>query len=261
MIRLVRAAVVALALLVAVPAAAKTNWNKAPLDPAMAYVLVQIDPVEFRMMGNSWVTTGIFLAPYDAQKGAIRLIDVAKKGPQLVRLAIKDGAVAKQGKRRQFFVALPPGTWVIEGTGGDVPLFGLPLTSFSLGSYRFEARAGEVIDLGVIAPSREASDNPDTKMTTGKLLGMALAGPFGGGRVEAVPLKLDFRPRREGDIPLPAWLASVTLTRPAFTYGATFANHLGGLVNRIDGSAGRTRQAGEVVYPAGEPLAGRGAAR
>jgi hypothetical protein len=137
---------------------------------------------------------------------------------------------------------------VIEGAGGDAPALGAAVTSFALGSYRFEVHAGEVIDLGVIAPKREESDNPDTKMTGGKLAGMMLAGPFGGGRVEPLPMKLDIRARSTGDLPLPDWLATTPITQPAFTYGATFGNLLGGLVNRVDGKTGRGRVSGEVVY-------------
>jgi hypothetical protein len=239
----------ALALL-AIPsiADAKTDWAKQKLDPALAYVLVQIEPIEFKMMGNNQIATGIILASYEPDKARIKLIEKDGKIVGVARLALGKTPVAKDGKRRQYFAAISPGSWVIEGSGGEAPTLGAPATSFSLGSYRFEAQAGQVIDLGVIAPKREESDNPDTKMSTGKMAGMIFAGPFGGGRVEPLPLKLDIRARLSGDIPLPVWLATTALTQPAFTYGATFANLLGGLVNRVDGKAGRGRTPGEIAY-------------
>ena len=111
--------------------------------------------------------------------------------------------------------------------------------------------------LGVFVPQREESDNPDTKMNTGNVLGMA----FFGARVESVPNRLTIRPRGAGDIAIPLWLAARPLVHPAFVYGGTFGNSIGGLVNRIDGKQGRGRAAGEAAYlskpgqPKGEPAA------
>ena len=237
-------------LLLATPvaASAKTDWSKTKLDPTLAYVLVQLEPVEFKMMGNNNIATGLILSAFDAEKGMIRLIEKNGKIVGVERVALGNSAIAKDGKRKQYFSAITPGVWVIEGAGGGGGTLGAAMTSFSLGSYRFEARAGQVIDLGVIAPSREESDNPDTKMSGGKLAGMMMGGMFGGGRVEPLPLKLAFRPRGSGDLALPAWLSAAAITHPGFTYGVTFPNLLGGLVNRVDGKAGRSRAAGEVVY-------------
>ncbi len=227
---------------------AKVNWAKEKLDPSKAYVLVQIDPVEFKIMGNNQIATGIILASYDTERSKIRLIEKDGKPVGVARVHLGKEPVAKDGKRKQFFSAIDPGVWVFEGAGGEAAALGAAVTSFALGSYRFEAHAGDVLDLGVVAPKREESDNPDTKMTGGKLAGMMLAGPFGGGRVEPLPLKLGIRPRTASDLAVPVWLSSASLAQPAFTYGATFANLLGGLVNRVDGKAGRDRAAGETLY-------------
>ena len=80
--------------------------------------------------------------------------------------------IAKDGKRRQFLLEIQPGTWAITGTGGSGAALGSADTSFSLGSYHFAAKAGEVLDLGVFEPQREETDNPDAKLTSGKLIGM-----------------------------------------------------------------------------------------
>lgn len=220
------------------------------LKPDMAYLLVQVDPVQVDMLGTSEVATGILFAPYDPD--AKRLRDRARPGdasgtpnPAQV-LAMKD-PIAKDKKKRLFLVEIEPGTWVIEGTGGT-PMLASAATSFALGSYYFEAKAGELLDLGVFVPQREPSDNPDTKMTGGKLVGMMLAGPFGGGRVEPVPNKLAIRPRADGDIAVPAWLASRPTVQPAFVYGGTFGNRMGVLVNRVDGKDGRGRAVGDAAY-------------
>lgn len=235
---------------------AKTNWAKTGLDPAKAYVLVQVEPLEFNMLGNNRVVTGLTLAQYDLEKAAIRLREKDGKTVDALRLTLIGNAIASDGKRKQYFAEIAPGIWVIEGAGGGSGgTLAAAVTAFSLGSYRFEARVGEVIDLGVVTPSREESDNPDMKMTTGKLAGMMMGGLFGGRGPEPLPLKLAIRPRGDADLAAPAWLSGATITQPALTYGSTFPNLLGGLINRIDGKAGRGRAAGEVSFPSkpGQP--------
>jgi hypothetical protein len=236
----------AIALLVFAPAANAKSKQVEQIKADKAYLLVQVDPVEFKMMGTNRMVTGILFAPYDVEKKLVGPGVMAQHDP-----------LAKDGKRRLFLLEIDPGTWVITGTGGSGSAMGSADTSFSLGSYHFVARAGEVLDLGVFVPQREESDNPDTKLTAGKLMGMM----FMRGRVEPVPNRLDIRPRGDGDLPLPAWLASRALAQPAFVYGGTFGNSLGGLVNRIDGRKGRGRTIGSAAYlskpgqPAVEPAA------
>lgn len=230
-------------------ASAKTNWAKIGLDPAKAYVLVQVEPLEFNMLGNNRVVTGLMLAQYDLDKTAIRLSEKDGKVVNARRLTLIGDSIASDGKRKQYFAEIAPGTWVIEGAGGGSGgTLGAAVTAFSLGSYRFDVRGGEVIDLGVVTPSREDSNNPATQMTTGKLAGMMMGGLFGDRGPEPLPLKLAIRPRGTGDLAMPEWLSSATVTQPAFTYGSTFQNLLGGLINRVDGKVGRGRAAGEVLY-------------
>lgn len=225
------------ALLLAFAPAAEAKFKSADqMKPDKAYLLVQVDPVEFQMMGTNRFLTGVIFAPYDP---------VTKQARPGV-LALKD-PVAKDGKRRLHLVEVDPGTWVIAGTGGSDAQMGSANTSFSLGSYHFDVHAGELVDLGVFVPQREESDNPDTKMTGGKIIGMAFMG-LGGGRIEPVPNRLAIRPRGNGDLTAPAWLAARPVVHPAFVYGGTFGNTGGGLINRVDGKEGRSRTAGEAAY-------------
>ena len=235
-------AALAAAILVLAPAVEAKIKSAEQMKADKAYLLVQIEPVEFQMMGNNRLVTGVSFAPYDPQTKQTRETLLARKDP-----------VAKDGKRRLYLLEIDPGTWVIAGTGGSDSQMGSADTSFSLGSYHFDARAGELVDLGVFVPQREESDNPDTKMNTGNVLGMALFGA----RVEPVPNKLTIRPRGTDDIAIPAWLSARPLVQPAFVYGGTFGNDLGGLVNRIDGKAGRGRTAGAAAYLSkpGQPAA------
>lgn len=215
------------------PAAEAKLKSAADMEPGKAYLLVQVDPVEMKLLGTNRITTGILFAPYDPATKQVRPGVMALKDP-----------VAKDDKRRLYLVEVDPGTWVIAGTGASGASLGSADTSFSLGSYHFEAKAGELVDLGVFLPAREESDNPDTKMNAMKLLG----GPLFGGRVEPVPNRVDIRPRGEGDVPVPVWLATKPAVQPAFVYGGTFGNSQGGLINRIDGKQGRGRVAGAAAY-------------
>lgn len=219
-------------LLALAPAAEAKIKSADQMKPDKAYLLVQVDPVEFQMMGTNRLVTGVIFAPYDPATKQTRPGVMAQNDP-----------IAKDGKRRLYLMEVDPGIWVIAGTGtnGSQMTSG---TSFSLGSYHFDVHAGELVDLGVFVPQREESDNPDTKMTGGKMLAMA----FLGGRIESVPSVVTIRPRAVGDVAVPAWLASKTLVQPAFVYGGTFGNNQGGLVNRIDGKQGRGRTAGEMSY-------------
>ena len=223
----------AIALVALAPAVEAKIKSADQMKPEKAYLLVQVDPVEFQMMGNNRLVTGVIFAPYDPVTKQTREVLLARKDP-----------VAKDGKRRLYLIEVDPGTLVIAGTGASDSQMGSADTSFSLGSYHFDAHAGELVDLGVFVPQREESDNPDTKMNTGNVLGMA----FFGASVEPVPNRLTIRPRGTDDIAIPAWLAVKPLVQPAFVYGGTFGNNLGGLVNRIDGKDGRGRAAGEATY-------------
>ena len=68
----------------------------------------------------------------------------------------------------------------------------------------------------------------------GRLLGSAMAGPFGKSP-DIAPMRLSFRPRTAGDIPVPAGIPAGKVRPVAFAPGAKFGNYLGGLVNRVEG--------------------------
>ncbi|MEP7007262.1 MAG: hypothetical protein ABI810_14855 [Sphingomonas bacterium] len=235
-------AVLALALLVVANAATAKIKSADELKPDKAYLLVQVEPLTIKLMGTNRIATGILFAPYDVQRNYA--------GPAVMAL---NDPISKDGKRRLFLLEIDPGTWTIAGTGGIPAALGLANTSFSLGSYHFEAKAGEMLDLGVFEPQREETDNPDAKLTSGKLIGMMLLHQ----RIEPLPNMLEIRPRGPGDIAIPAWLAPRPLVQPAFVYGGTFGNSLGGLVNRVDGKAGRGRAIGTAAYLSkpGQPVA------
>lgn len=218
-------------LAVAAPASAAEVLKAVPakLDPTKAYAIVEIRNFDDGKMAGTLV-----LARYDPAGGDVRggLRSPASALPkgQGVRVAVSSHPIAKEKERRLYLVTLEPDTWVVEGSGG---------TAFSLGSRSFTVAAGEVIDLGVAAPATDyAEGEKPYKLTAGKLAGMALLGPFAGGMPKPVKAMVAFHDRGPADMALPSALRE-RAHPAAFSTGVKFGNYLGGLVNRIDGRAGR----------------------
>jgi len=215
------------ALLLAGPALAKTK----EIDPQAAYIVIDIENLDDFMIKGTDQPGTVTLGRYDPAKQDIRGGEVSpdtvlpgKQSPHLVidrRPAVKSKAV------RQYVVEIQPDTWVVEGANG---------TAFSLGSMQFEVKPGEVLDLGIVKPAvdRVVGEAP-------KSMGSAMLGAMFFGSTKPKnerPVRLDWRARTTGDLPLPA-LEGRTAVPVTFTPGAKFGNYLGGLVNRIGGRAQR----------------------
>jgi hypothetical protein len=222
------------------PAAAHAVALKTPpatLNPTKAYILVEYKRVPNPFAGAPLapkylpLMDGLSLARYDVDFGDVRGMGKAasrplpgKRGPIE---AFQNRPIVKTDEGLLFLHEVEPDTYVVLGWAN---------TSFSLGSYRFEAKAGTVTDLGVVIPATDwpAGEAPQPqKLTAGKLLGAVVAGPFAKAPPIA-PARLSFRPRGEGDL-IPRGIPVDRLTPVSFERGATFGNYLGGLVNRIDG--------------------------
>ncbi|MBB6125165.1 hypothetical protein FHS92_002922 [Sphingobium subterraneum] len=219
----------------AVPALAET-LKKPPveLDPAKAYVLVEIGKLDDALMYGSLV-----LGRYDAVKG-----DIADPTPppggkiprggwkQDNRVYLLKPAV-KAGDHNLFIAELDPGLWVIEGAND---------TAFALGSSTLQLAAGSVTDIGVVSVYSDFSQGEKRDVaTTGRLLkGALLGGLFVSRLPPPTPKAIDVRPRGANDIPLPTIFGAVA--RPVeWAQEVRFGNHLGGLVNRMGGRKARFR--------------------
>jgi len=238
---------VALLLLLAAAAAPATAATlkavPAALNPARAYILV-----EYKLLKNPYggfpgsrktlpLTAGLVFARYDPALGDIRGMGKARSNPvgagQQPIEGFRKKPLAKGAGSRLFLLEVEPDIWVVQGWGN---------TSFSLGSYSFELAPGSITDLGVVTAEpdwAEGQDAPDM----GDVLGAALAGPFAKSP-DVAPMRVSFRPRGAGDLPIPAGLPADRIRAPAFTPGAKFGNYLGGLVNRIEGVNASLRSGG-----------------
>jgi hypothetical protein len=249
-----RILLLALALLAAAsPVAAKPLKAVPPaLDPAKAYILV-----EYKLMKNPFasfpgsrktmpLTTGLVFGRYDPALGDIRGLGKARDNPvgpgQQAIEGFRNKPLVKGAGTRLFLLEVEPGSWVVQGWGN---------TSFSLGSYAFELVPGSVTDLGIVTAEpdwAEGQQPPDG----GDILAAALAGPFAKSP-DIAPIRVSFRPRGSGDLPLPAGIPAEMVRQPVFTPDAKFGNYLGGLVNRIEGVNARRRAAGTTTPPTGSP--------
>jgi hypothetical protein len=233
--RLIRSFWLAL-LFAAAPAFASGPLKAVPakLDPAKAYALVEVlNHDEGKVAGR------IFLARYDAQGGDVRggLRSPGSKLPKGESVRVATSKPLIKGKTsRLYLLELDPDTWVIEGAGG---------TAFSLGSRHFTVAAGDIVDLGVMAPRGDYPEGEGPwKLTVGKVAKMAMLGPFAKGPKPVVAM-LDMRERSAADMTLPAPLRDRAVPA-AYTPGAKFGNYLGGLVNRLEGRKGRPGPTAEV---------------
>jgi hypothetical protein len=231
-------AILTAALLAAAGPASGADRANQPLDPRASYVLVEVEKLQAATMKGVDAPGSLILAPYD-EAGR----DIAG-GKAASRLVLLDKPLAKSKKGRQYLVALQPATWVVEGASG---------TASSLGSVTFKVEPGEIVDLGVIKPAVDWAKGEGPKSMAGGIMGAAL---FGSMRPKTVrPMRVEWRPRGQGDdLPAPASIAGRKVTPVAFTPGATFGNHLGGLVNRFGGRATRPGSGSAAEQrPAGAP--------
>jgi len=224
---------VCLLTLMATPAFAGT-LNKVPtaLDPAKAYLMVEIGKLDDGLLYGSLVlgrydeTTADIAQPTPPPGGKI-----PKKGWHLDnRISVLKPAV-KDGDRRLYIVEADPGLWVVEGAND---------TAFSLGSSTIELEAGMVTDLGVVTVYSDFADGEKRDvLTAGRALkGALMGGIFGSTIPKSVPKAIDVRGRNQTDMALPPIFAGIA--RPVEWAGQVrFGNHLGGLVNRMGGRKAR----------------------
>lgn len=231
-------------LVLAVPLAAAAK-DKIVIDPAAAYVLVEIANLDNAVLKGTTVLGALTLARYDPVGGDVRGGDLSPGTllgkNEVLRVVINNKPIVKAKASRLYLVEIPADTWVIEGSG---------TTAFSLGSRTFTAAPGQIVDLGWFDPSVDWLEGEGPKSMLGGAMGAAFFGSVN--PKDLRPLKLDWRPRGAGDLSLPAALTGKTLVAADFAEGAKFGNYLGGLVNRIGGRATRTAA---VAEPATEPVA------
>jgi hypothetical protein len=208
----------ALAVFVAAPAPAAESLKVAPaaLDPKLAYLLVRLGKRDEKV----WNLVSFYR--YDPKAEDLRGKGRAKANPvppgedKAAVVAAKPFLV-EEGNIRTYLVALTPGRWVIASS---------PTTSYSLGSYQFDAKAGEITDLGTIYMGAENGSSiwpklagihsaPDIEERAYTVADALLVEPVTA--ATAVPAQISALPRRPAEF-LPA---------------PRFGNHSGQMINAV----------------------------
>ena len=229
--------------LIAWPAQASQVHSKLPakLDPAKAYVVVEIGKLDNAMLDGTLV-----LARFDDSRR-----DIAEPSPKPAkhkggwaldnRVFLQKPALKTKG-HRLFLAELDPGLWVVEGAND---------TAFALGSSTLQLAAGSVTDLGVVSVYSDFADGEKRDvLTTGRLFKSALMGGLFGGKLPvAMPKAIELRARTATDMALPPLLAKASASY-AWSGQVEFGNHLGGLVNRMGGRKARPGAAATNAAPA-----------
>lgn len=223
---------------VASPVAAE-ELKKLPaqLDPAKAYVVVELGSLD-----DTKIAGNLVLARYDAERGDVFGLGKAKPdagdAPKPQRESAVKGLVKDKARgARLHVIALDPALYVVEAANG---------TSFSLGSRTFRAEAGKVVDLGVmdVATDWPEGEGP-AKIGVKDILKMGLLGGFAGPKQDPRPVFVTVRSRAAGDMALPPSLAAKAAPVAWESQSSIFGNHLGGLINRFGGRAERVARPAE----------------
>ncbi|MGZ8286849.1 MAG: hypothetical protein ACXW27_15845 [Allosphingosinicella sp.] len=200
----------------ATPAAAAEVLKVAPasLDPKLAYLLVRLGKRDEKV----WNLVSFYRYDDEAEdlrgKGRAKANPVPKGEDKAAVVAAKP-FLAEDGNVRTYLVAVTPGRWVVASS---------PTTTYSLGSYRFDAKAGEITDLGTLYLGAENGSSiwprlaalhsaPDIEKRAYTVADALLIEPVS--PATAVPGALSALPRRPA-----AWMRA-----------PRFGNHSGQMIN------------------------------
>jgi hypothetical protein len=208
----------ALALPAAAPAPAAESLKAAPasLDPKLAYLLVRMGKRDEKV----WNLVSFYRYDPAAQdlrgKGRAKANPVPQSEDKAAVVQPKP-FLAEEGNVRTYLVTVTPGRWVIASS---------PTTSYSLGSWQFDAKAGEITDLGTLYMGAE----------NGSSIWPRLAGIHSAPDIEkrayTVADALLVEPAGAGT-PVPAALTAFARNPASFLPAPRFGNHSGQMINAV----------------------------
>lgn len=220
-----RALLALVVILAATPASASrpVDQRRFSFDPAMGYILVRVGPVaNGRLRGGP-----IYLVPIDRARN---VVDSRSDPAGMDRRDYFGAAVIRggdhwgtDGQTSLYLLPVDPGFWTVGASGN---------TSFSLGSWGFEVRPGEITYVGTLLIGRQDGNSPIPEIAAARLSPDLVS--FGTLMNIVMSDALLVRPAAEGDA-LPPALAAHTIRRPELVPDVRFDNFLLGLVNRALG--------------------------
>jgi hypothetical protein len=200
----------------AAPAGAAEVLKLAPasLDPKTAYILVRLGKRDEKVWNL------VSFHRYDEKSEDLRGKGRSKsnpvpKGQDKAAVVGPKTFLAEDGNVRTYLVAVTPGRWVIASS---------PTTSFSLGSYQFDAKGGEITDVGTLYMGAENGSSIWPK------LAQIRSAPDIEKRAYTVADALLVEPAA-GSAQVPAALSALPRRPAAFIRAPRFGNHSGQMIN------------------------------
>jgi hypothetical protein len=191
------------------------------LDPTKGYILVRVGPSAGK--GDAPI---VVFARMDPRTGTIfgeGKLNALSSKEYNASSAGGGNFVATDGKTSAYVVPVNPGKWVIAGAGASI---------FSLGTYGFEVKAGEVVDIGTVLTGREDGKSPIPEIAAAKLSPDLVS--FGTLMNIVMTDALLLKPPVDGAVP-PAPIASWPVRPAVLEADVRFDNVYQGLINRVLG--------------------------
>ena len=209
-----------LAALLALPASAPLRAAEvlkiapASLDPKTSYILVRLGKRDEKV----WNLVSFYR--YDPESEDLRGKGRAKGnavpgGEDKAAVVGPKSFLAEDGNIRTYLVALTPGRWVIASS---------PTTSYSLGSYQFDSKAGEIVDVGTLYMGAENGSSIWPKLAE------IHSAPDIEKRAYTVADALLVEPATAAT-PVPAALSALPRRPAEFLPAPRFGNHSGQMIN------------------------------
>ena len=193
------------------------------IDPNMGYILIRTGPVSSRGAASN----AVYLVRLDTEKNTA----IWSFGQSFIdRRANLDAAMVyggnhwgTDGSTSVYVVPVNPGFWVVGGAGA---------TTFSLGSYGFEVRAGEITDVGTVLTGRENGESPIPELAAVRLSQDLVE--FGTLMNIVMSDTMVMRPAADGQA-VPEALSAYTVRRAELVPDVRFDNFMRSLVSRAVG--------------------------
>jgi len=188
-------------------------------DKTKGYILVRLGPAK----GAAPVVAFARLDPYTGKIIGDGVLNALSKKEYNAASAGGGNLLSTDGKTSLYVIPVNPGKWVITGTG---------MTIYSLGTYGFEVKEGETVNIGTILTGREDGKSEIPEIAAAKLSQDLV--DFGTMMNIVMTDAMLLKPAGESD-PTPPELASFNVRKAELIADIRFDNVYRGLVNRALG--------------------------
>ncbi|WP_157216760.1 hypothetical protein [Flavisphingomonas formosensis] len=191
-------------------------------DKAKGYILVRLGPA-VGSTGSAAVVGFTRLDPYTGKIMGDGVLNGLSSKEYNAAAAGGGNLLSTDGKTSLYLIPVNPGRWIITGTG---------VTVYSLGTYGFDVKAGETVDIGTILTGREDGKSAIPEIAAAKLSEDLVH--FGTLMNIVMTDALLLRPPGDAD-PIPAELAAFNVRKAELIPDIRFDNVYHSLVGRVLG--------------------------